>query len=440
MPARGGTRHSDDPGTAHSKTIQKPPRRACKAKMHIVVPPPLPPAGAALRGLSREDIDYLQALPEDQRDRALQQMQSMTARPKPLKFRVMESELPNKGEILTKLQHDSGKYEGWVENALTLPLNQWAPSPLSSADSAELGRYLEAAKETMDRHVHGQGEAKNEVLRLICQWAISGHLKTFAIGLEGPPGIGKTTFAKTALADVMGRPFCFISLGGMSDAASLVGHSFTYEGAVCGRIADAVRSSGVMNPVLYFDELDKVSRSSKGDEVINVLIHLTDREQNAYFRDRYFHGVDLDLSAALLVFSYNEPRDVSPILMDRLSAIRLDTPTVSDKVHIASKHLIPRALRSMRLSERDVAFDDGAIEQVIRMHTNEPGVRALERALSRVVNTIGVAGRVQADILVNLKATIHLPCRVDRKLVEELLHAERTKETGQSVSELLMYT
>ena len=415
----------------------QPPMQA----LRIMVPPSmLCPGSQSSRGMTREELEYMNTLPREEREQVVKTMQAMSVRSKPLKFRVLESNLPNKADILTKLQHESSKFEGWVENALSLPIDRWAPSPLSSNDTAELTKYLQGAKATMDKHVHGQHEAKDEVLRLICQWAVSGQLKTFALGLEGPPGIGKTTFAKTALAEVMGRPFCFISLGGMSDASSLVGHSFTYEGAVCGRIADAVRSSGVMNPVLYFDELDKVSRSFKGDEVINVLIHLTDREQNAYFRDRYFHGVDLDLSAALMVFSYNDPRDVNPILMDRLSTIRLDTPSVSDKIHIASRHLIPRALDSMKLETTDVHFEKEAIEDVIRKHTTEPGVRSLERKLGRLINTIGVAGRVHSSVLVNVTGTpIKLPCNVDRRMVNKILQSQETDDSSR-VSHTLMYS
>ena len=175
-----------------------------------------------------------------------------------------------------------------------------------------------------------------------------------SILIEDYPGSGKTTFAKNVIANVMNRPFNFIGLGGASDASCLIGHSYTYEGAIPGRIVESLKSSKVMNPVFYFDEMDKISKTTKGDEITNVLIHLTDREQNMQFHDRYFSGIDLDISNSLFVFSYNEARDVNPVLLDRLNVIKLKTPTVDEKIEIAKRHLIPRAMNAAGIESNDL--------------------------------------------------------------------------------------
>ena len=198
----------------------------------------------------------------------------------------------------------------------------------------------------MNGAVFGQNNAKDEVIRLVCQWVCSGTTDTFAIGLQGAPGIGKTTFAKRALAAAIGRPFVFIALGGASDASYLVGHSYTYEGAIAGRLAEALRECQVSDPVIFIDELDKISRGAKGDEIVNVLMHLTDREQNSHFRDRYFNGIDIDLSRAIFVFSFNNANEVHPILLDRINVINMAPPTVPEKVTICKEHLIPRAFKA----------------------------------------------------------------------------------------------
>ena len=154
------------------------------------------------------------------------------------------------------------------------------------------------------RNITGHEDAKLEVMKLLCTYARSGRSTGFSLGLEGGAGIGKTTFVKEAIAKCMNRPFYTIGLGGASDAAYLTGHSFTYEGAIPGRLTECLIEGGRMDPVIYFDELDKVSCTPKGDEIINILIHLIDAVQNDRIRDRYFNGIDLDFSRAIIVFSY----------------------------------------------------------------------------------------------------------------------------------------
>ena len=174
--------------------------------------------------------------------------------------------------------------------------------------------------------------------------------------------VAATTFAKRALASAIGRPFVFIALGGASDAAFLTGHSYTYEGAIAGRLAESLRECKVSDPVIFIDELDKISKGSKGDEIANVLIHLTDREQNSHFRDKYFHGIDIDLSRAIFVFSFNSAKDVNPILLDRINVINMKTPSVEEKITICKKHLIPRAFRAASCDGKHfVKFSDDCI-------------------------------------------------------------------------------
>ena len=132
-----------------------------------------------------------------------------------------------------------------------------------------------------------------------------------------------TSLARNGIAKALKRPFQFFSLGGASDIAHYVGHSYTYEGSIWGRIIDSIMQAGCMNPVLYFDELDKVSSTPHGEEIISMLIHLTDRSQNMQYHDRYFAGVDFDLSQCLFVFSFNDESKVHPVLKDRMNVIQL---------------------------------------------------------------------------------------------------------------------
>ena len=303
---------------------------------------------------------------------------------------MINSNLPNKQDILEKIQNssDHGKFDSWVQNLLRIPIGKLAPPPIDAC--SQIGSFLKDTRNKMDAFVYGQYEAKDEILRLLCQWSSSGSLNSFAIALEGPPGIGKTTFAKNVIAKVMNRPFNFIGLGGATDASHLIGHSYTYEGAIPGRIAECLKSSKVMNPCFYFDELDKISKTPKGDEITNLLVHLTDREQNCQFHDRYFHGVDFDLSQALFVFSYNFAQDISPVLLDRINVIKLQPPSTEEKVQIARIHLLPKALQQSGLTSDQVNLSDESIKYIIEKYTNESGVRNLEKALNRIVSTKSV--------------------------------------------------
>ena len=386
---------------------------------------------------SRNEERYLSTLTEKDRTSIVKQITQMSKSSKvPVRFRVLKSNLNNKEDILHRLANcsDSPKFDMWIESLLVMPFSKLAPPPVQ--EKSELKQFLVDTRHKMDACVYGQEEAKDEVMRLLCQWSNTGSLNSFAIALEGPPGIGKTTFAKNVIAKVMNRPFNFICLGGANDSAFLLGHSYTYEGAIPGRIVECIRTSKVMNPCFYFDELDKISKTSKGDEITNALIHLTDREQNSQFHDKYYSGVDFDISQSLFVFSYNNPNDVSPILLDRLNVIKIKPPTEHEKVQIAKLHLLPKAMKATGLTGNDILFTDDILKYMIAKYTNESGVRNLEKIIGRIVSTLGViiyAPNVLKSIDID-NAT--LPVHCNEKIIDEILRSVNSKEDRH----MLMYS
>ena len=360
-------------------------RASSAKKKQVISKPIIVPASFVTSLFTQAEEMFLSHMKPTARKRIVDQMSVLqTSNLVPIRIRVLQSKLPNKSEVLQRLVGDHGKYESWVNNLLKIPFEKVTPPPVRD----DIGFYLRETQYRMDEYVYGQFEAKDEILRILCQWCNGGGLNTFAIALEGGAGIGKTTFAKNVISRVMSRPFHFISLGGISDASHLVGHSFTYEGAIPGRIAQCLMTSDVMNPCFYFDELDKVSKSLKGDEIYNVLMHLTDREQNDAFQDKYFHGLHFDLSQSICIFSYNDHREVPPILLDRLKVIRMKSPSVEEKMHIARQHLLPKILKSHGISS--FSLHDEVLMHVIDKHTDEAGVRGLDKALHKIVSTITV--------------------------------------------------
>ena len=241
--------------------------------------------------------------------------------------------------------------------------------------------FLRRARANMDREITGHENAKNEVMRQMCAWATNG-CGGVAIGLEGDPGIGKTVFAQRVLAKCMERPFCFISLGGNTDVASLLGHSSTYEGAIPGDIVTALSRCGRLDPVIFFDELDKLC-PTKGAATANALVHITDPSQNHHIRDRFLHGIDIDLSRAVFVFSYNDASKISPILLDRIKRIKMEAPDARGKRAICRAHIVPRALREVGV-ECDVS--DAVIEDIVA-RSAEPGMRSIERDVKHVLQS-----------------------------------------------------
>ena len=184
-------------------------------------------------------------------------------------------------------------------------LNQWLKY------KCERKEYIHNASSILDEAVYAQDDAKQELLRIIAQW-INGEMKGYCLGFEGPPGTGKTSLAKKGISSCLKnefgekRPFAFISLGGSSNGSVLEGHSYTYVGSTWGKIVDVLIETQCMNPIIYFDELDKISKTEHGKEIIGILTHLTDSSQNDEFYDKYFAGVKIDLSRVLFIFSYND--------------------------------------------------------------------------------------------------------------------------------------
>lgn len=200
-----------------------------------------------------------------------------------------------------------------------------------------------------------------------------------------------TSFAKNAIASVLNRPFLFFALGGASDIANFVGHSYTYEGSTWGRIVDGLMQSGVMNPVIYFDELDKVSTTPHGEEIISMLIHLTDRSQNTEFHDRYFAGMEFDLSQCLFVFSFNDIEKVHPILRDRMNVIECGGYDEKDKLEILKHYVWPDILKRLSFSKEDIEFEDDAMKFIIDEYSStEKGVRNLIRSVETAVTRLNM--------------------------------------------------
>ena len=262
------------------------------------------------------------------------------------------------------------------------------------ANLGNLTHFMQEVGNNLDSAVHGHTNAKRQIQRIIAQW-MSGKDEGYCFGFEGPPGVGKTSLAKEGIAaclkDSSGlpRPFSLIAIGGASNASTLDGHNYTYVGSTWGRILDTVMEAGCLNPIIFIDELDKVSKTEHGKEIIGILTHMIDPSQNESFQDKYFSGVDVDLSKALIIFSYNDASSIDRILLDRIHRVKFDPLTLAEKLTITDTHLLPDILEKTGLSS-SVVFEDGVVQQLIDEYTSEPGVRALKEVLFEIVGEINL--------------------------------------------------
>ena len=283
-------------------------------------------------------------------------------------------------------------------------------------------KYMEYVNVVLNDTVYGHESTKKHIKCIISQWLSGGFKTGVVIGIQGPPGVGKTTMIKGALSKCLvdfidynldidkpyvsqinyndsdnnnsdnnnsnnknkGRPFCFMSLGGTTNGSTLSGHNITYHGATSGDIVKHLKEAGIMNPILYFDELDKISNTEHGHEISSVLTHITDPVQNAHFTDRYFAEVKIDLSKCIIVFSYNETSKIDRILLDRIQEIRLNAIKHREKLVICKKFIIPEICSQLGYNPDDVDISDKKLDVIISEYTLEAGVRKLKEKLFEI--------------------------------------------------------
>src|SRR3989338_8844383 len=271
--------------------------------------------------------------------------------------------------------------------------------------------YLNQVAETLEC-VYAQEDAKQAFKLVVGQW-INGEMTGNVFGFHGAPGIGKTTLGKQGIAKCLTnelgetRPFIFIGLGGAVDGATLNGHGYTYVGSQWGKIADALMQAKCMNPIIYFDELDKVSTTPSGMEIVRFLTHLTDPEQNEMIRDKYF-DVDMDLSRAMIIFSYNDRDAIDPVLMDRIKEVNFQNLNRDQKIHIGRHYLMPKITRMNGYRPEDIVAPVASIEYLINEYVYEAGGRGLKAILTQIVQEINLRQMYHENFVFPMKITIEL--------------------------------
>ena len=372
---------------------------------------------------------------------------------KPYRLSLLESKMPAKFKaialqklnVLKSMEPGESEYykiKNWVDTFMKIPFGINKNLSITMNDGLDAcNEFMTNAKKTLDNCVYGLNDAKLQIMQLVGQWVANPGSLGSAIAIKGPPGTGKTSLVKEGISKILGREFAFIALGGTGDSSFLEGHGYTYEGSSWGKIVQILIDSKCMNPVIYFDELDKISDTPRGEEIVGILTHLIDSSQNTQFHDKYFSDIDFDLSKCLFIFSYNDESRVNPILRDRMYRIQTKGYDAKEKLIIARDYLLTKIREQVNFSSEDVIIPDDTITYIASnksLTQDEAGVRNLKRCLEIIHTKLNLFRLVKPDAKLfdkEMDLEVKFPMTVTRKVVDILIK----NEEYQSQSMLAMY-
>jgi ATP-dependent Lon protease len=367
----------------------------------------------------------------------LREINKLTRIEKPYRLTLLEADIPVifKGAAMKRvaslryMEPGSGEYykiKTWVDTFMRIPFSKYQNLPISIEDGVEKCHdFMADAQKTLDSAVYGLNDAKMQIMQMLGQLITNPKAIGTAIAIHGPPGTGKTSLVKEGISKILNRPFSFIALGGATDSSFLEGHSYTYEGSLWGKIVQILIDSKCMNPVIYFDELDKISETPKGEEIAGILTHLTDTSQNSQFHDKYFADIDFDLSKCLFIFSYNDESKINPILKDRMYRIKTTGYNQKQKTAISNNYLLPKIREQIKFSKEDIIIPDATINYIIDSHCGkEDGVRNLKRCLEIIYTKLNLYRLMKPGSNLfeeDMSLKVEFPFTVTKDIVDKLI-------------------
>jgi ATP-dependent Lon protease len=386
------------------------------------------------------DFDFYHKLDTTQQNKIIKELREInkiTRIEKPYRLTLLESDMPvifkaaamKKISSLRYMEPGSGEYykiKNWVDTFMRVPFGEYKTLPISIEDGIEkCHEFMATAQKTLNDAVYGLNDAKMQIMQMLGQLITNPSAIGSAIAIHGPPGTGKTSLVKEGISKILNRPFAFIALGGATDSSFLEGHSYTYEGSTWGKIVQILIDSKCMNPVIYFDELDKISDTPKGEEIAGILTHLTDTSQNTQFHDKYFAEIDFDLSKCLFIFSYNDESKVNPILKDRMYRIQTKGYNQKQKTTISNQYLLPRIREQVKFADQDIIIPDTTLQYIIDGYClKEDGVRNLKRCLE-IIHTKLNLYRLMIDgtnlFEEDMSLKVEFPLTVTKEVVDKLI-------------------
>jgi ATP-dependent Lon protease len=370
----------------------------------------------------------------------LREINKITRIEKPYRMTLLESDIPiqfkaaamKKINSLRYMEPGSGEFykiKNWVDTFMKIPFTNYQDLPISIENGVDsCHEFMENAQKTLDSAVYGLNDAKMQIMQMLGQLLTNPKAIGTAIAIHGPPGTGKTSLVKEGISKILNRPFAFIALGGATDSSFLEGHGYTYEGSTWGKIVQILIDSKCMNPVIYFDELDKISDTPRGEEIAGILTHLTDTTQNSQFHDKYFAEINFDLSKCLFIFSYNDESKINPILKDRMYRIKTKGYSGKEKTVIANNYLLPRIREQVKFTKGDIIIPDDVLGYINETHCQkEDGVRNMKRCLEIIHTKLNLYRLMKPGSNLfegEMSLKVEFPFKVTKDIVDKLIKKE----------------
>jgi len=386
------------------------------------------------------DFEFYNKLEVDKQKKIIKELREVnkiSRVEKPYRLTLLESDIPvifkaaamKKISSLRYMEPGSGEFykiKNWVDTFMRIPFSEYKTLPISINDGVETcHNFMANAQQTLNEAVYGLNDAKMQIMQMLGQLITNPKAIGSAIAIHGPPGTGKTSLVKEGISKILNRPFAFIALGGATDSSFLEGHGYTYEGSTWGKIVQILIDSKCMNPVIYFDELDKISDTPKGEEIAGILTHLTDTSQNSQFHDKYFSEIDFDLSKCLFIFSYNDETKVNPILKDRMYRIQTKGYNQKQKSIISNNYLLPKIREQVKFSQNDIIIPEQTLHYIIENHCNkEDGVRNLKRCLEIIYTKLNLYRLMRPNSNLfeeDMSLEVTFPFTVNKDIIDKLI-------------------
>jgi ATP-dependent Lon protease len=389
------------------------------------------------------DFSFYEKLETDNQKKLIKELKEInkiTRIEKPYRMTLLESNIPlqfkaaamKKVNSLKYLEPGSGEFykiKNWVDTFMKIPFTNYQELPISIENGVDsCHEFMENAKKTLDSSVYGLNDAKMQIMQMLGQLLTNPKAIGTAIAIHGPPGTGKTSLVKEGISKILNRPFAFIALGGATDSSFLEGHGYTYEGSTWGKIVQILIDSKCINPVIYFDELDKISDTPRGEEIAGILTHLTDTSQNSQFHDKYFAEINFDLSKCLFIFSYNDESKVNQILKDRMYRIKTKGYSGKEKTVIANNYLLPKIREQVKFNNDDIIIPDDVLGYINETHCyKEDGVRNMKRCLEIIYTKLNLYRLMKPGSNLfeeEMSLKVEFPFKVTKDIVDKLIKKE----------------